>query len=41
MQKDYSNNPRRAHPPAELVSREVIKDAFRIMISITRKSDSF
>ena len=39
MWKRYSEHPRRVNPPTELVSREVKKDAFRIIISIVKNSD--
>ena len=41
MWKDFSEHPRRAHPPVHLVSREAMKDDFRSMISIVKNSDSY
>ena len=39
--KDYLEHPRRAHPPAELTSRDAMKDAFSSIIKIVKNSDSY
>ena len=41
MRKNYLEHPRHAHLPAELTSREVMKDAFSSMIKIVKNSNSY
>ena len=39
MWKHYFEHPGRTHPPAELISSELMKDAFRSVISIVTNCD--